>query len=206
MSGRRRRQPRSHWVLAIVLLMIVGSLLVVSAYTGGELGEGTATPQVRPGDAGVPAAVRAGGPIVDASRPGSAGVHPPAGSVVLTFDDGPSSWTPQILEVLERHRVPATFFVIGSHVTARPRLLRRMITDGDEIGVHTFTHPDLGGVPAWRERLELDQTPATDPPASCDHDFATTDPGPHASDELLAAQPRVRQSSSWSRPQATACV
>jgi cellulose synthase/poly-beta-1,6-N-acetylglucosamine synthase-like glycosyltransferase len=63
-----------------------------------------------------------------------------------------------VLAVLERYRVPATFFVIGENVAAHAELLRRMIHDGDEIGVHTFTHPDLASLPAWQERLELDQT------------------------------------------------
>jgi hypothetical protein len=36
----------------------------------------------------------------------------------------------------------------GAHVAARPELLRRVIRDGDEIGVHTFTHPDLPSLPA----------------------------------------------------------
>jgi peptidoglycan/xylan/chitin deacetylase (PgdA/CDA1 family) len=63
-----------------------------------------------------------------------------------------------VLAVLERYRVPATFFVIGENVAAHAELLRRVIHDGDEIGVHTFTHPDLASLPAWQERLELDQT------------------------------------------------
>jgi len=82
----------------------------------------------------------------------------PNKTLVLTFDDGPTEWTPRVLDVLERHHVTATFFVIGSHVAQRPALLRRMVADGDEIGVHTFTHVNLANVPAWRERLELDQT------------------------------------------------
>jgi peptidoglycan/xylan/chitin deacetylase (PgdA/CDA1 family) len=89
---------------------------------------------------------------------GAPGAWVPDRTVALTFEDGPSAWTPRVLAVLERYRVPATFFIIGENVAAHAELLRRMIHDGDEIGVHTFTHPDLAGLPPWQERLELDQT------------------------------------------------
>jgi cellulose synthase/poly-beta-1,6-N-acetylglucosamine synthase-like glycosyltransferase/peptidoglycan/xylan/chitin deacetylase (PgdA/CDA1 family) len=78
--------------------------------------------------------------------------------VVPTFDDGPSRWTPEILDVLERRHVPATFFVVGARVADRPDVLRRMRDAGDEVGVHTFTHVNLADVPPWRRRIELDQT------------------------------------------------
>ena len=139
--------------LASILL-----LLVVSGYTSGQLGEGTHSPNARPGTAKVPTQIAAGGPIVDSSRPNSPGLKVPDKTIVLTFDDGPTSWTPRILDVLHRHHVKATFFVIGSHVAQDPQLLERMIEDGHEIGVHTFTHINLANVPAWRQRVELDQT------------------------------------------------
>ncbi|GLS32297.1 beta-1,4-N-acetylglucosamine oligosaccharide deacetylase NodB [Mesorhizobium albiziae] len=65
-------------------------------------------------------------------------------SVYLTFDDGPNPlFTPQILDVLAQHRVPATFFVVGAHAADQPELIQRMIAEGHEIGNHTMTHPDL---------------------------------------------------------------
>jgi peptidoglycan/xylan/chitin deacetylase (PgdA/CDA1 family) len=67
--------------------------------------------------AAVPPAVRAGGPLLDARSRG-AGALVPARTVALTFDDGPSVWTPRVLAILERYRVPATFFVIGENVAA----------------------------------------------------------------------------------------
>jgi cellulose synthase/poly-beta-1,6-N-acetylglucosamine synthase-like glycosyltransferase/peptidoglycan/xylan/chitin deacetylase (PgdA/CDA1 family) len=80
----------------------------------------------------------------------------PAHTVALTFDDGPDRrCTPQILAVLGRERVPATFFAIGSRVVQNPGLVRRELAAGDEVGSHTFTHANLTNVPAWQESLEL---------------------------------------------------
>ena len=64
-------------------------------------------------------------------------------AVALTFDDGPSESTPQILEILARYGVPATFFLIGANV-ARLRSLARAVADaGHAIGNHSQTHPLL---------------------------------------------------------------
>ena len=79
--------------------------------------------------------------------------------LALTFDDGPDAeWTPQILSVLERMHVPATFFVIGENALEHPALLRRIVADGDEIGNHSYDHPNLAGASAEATRLELNAT------------------------------------------------
>ena len=71
----------------------------------------------------------------------------PPRTVALTFDDGPDpTWTPQILAVLAKYHVPATFFVVGSSVARDPDLVRQIRAQGSEIGIHTFTHPDLAEV------------------------------------------------------------
>ncbi len=63
---------------------------------------------------------------------------------MLTFDDGPDPvWTPRVREVLDRHGVPGTFFVTGRQTARHPGLVRDLIRSGHEIGVHTFSHPDL---------------------------------------------------------------
>lgn len=60
---------------------------------------------------------------------------------VLTFDDGPDEpWTSQILDILQREGVPATFFVLGPKALRHPELLRRMAEEGHEIGNHTMSH------------------------------------------------------------------
>jgi peptidoglycan/xylan/chitin deacetylase (PgdA/CDA1 family) len=63
--------------------------------------------------------------------------------VALTFDDGPWADTPSFVSVLERERIPATFFMIGSQVAGHRALLARELRDGDALGNHTYTHPFL---------------------------------------------------------------
>lgn len=66
--------------------------------------------------------------------------------VALTFDDGPSAQTPQVLRQLRRAQVHATFFVVGHEIAGDEWMLRRMIEDGDEIGNHTTTHSPLANI------------------------------------------------------------
>jgi peptidoglycan/xylan/chitin deacetylase (PgdA/CDA1 family) len=76
--------------------------------------------------------------------------------VAIGFDDGPAPDTSAFVSMLERERVRATFFMIGEQVTAAYRgLLLRELRDGDVLGDHTFTHPDLvtaGGVQSQLQR------------------------------------------------------
>ena len=64
-------------------------------------------------------------------------------AIALTFDDGPSEGTPLILEILERYRVPATFFQCGVNVERLPELARAVRQAGHDIGNHSHTHPLL---------------------------------------------------------------
>jgi len=64
--------------------------------------------------------------------------------IVLTYDDGPDTrWTLPLLEVLERHNVRATFFMIGRFVATRAEIAMAVASAGHAIGNHTFNHPDL---------------------------------------------------------------
>jgi peptidoglycan/xylan/chitin deacetylase (PgdA/CDA1 family) len=65
--------------------------------------------------------------------------------VALTFDDGPSDYTPGFLDVLRRERVPGTFFEIGQEIGGREATLRRILREGDEIGNHTTHHTEYPG-------------------------------------------------------------
>ncbi|WP_267395508.1 MULTISPECIES: polysaccharide deacetylase family protein [unclassified Sphingomonas] len=76
--------------------------------------------------------------------------------IALTFDDGPDpQWTPQILDILKREHVPATFFMIGENALTQRPLLQRMVMEGHEIGSHTYTHPNLANVSPSQVRFEL---------------------------------------------------
>jgi peptidoglycan/xylan/chitin deacetylase (PgdA/CDA1 family) len=76
--------------------------------------------------------------------------------IALTYDDGPNpTATEQLLEVLARHQVRATFFLIGRFVRQRPDLARTIAAAGHLIGNHTMTHPWLAWQSATRIREEL---------------------------------------------------
>jgi len=78
-------------------------------------------------------------------------------TIALTFDDGPNpAVTPALLELLDRHSVPATFFLVGKHVRANRELTREIAT-GHTIGNHTETHPALPLLSAQRISDELDR-------------------------------------------------
>lgn len=63
--------------------------------------------------------------------------------VALTFDDGPSSYTPGFLDVLRRKGVRGTFFMLGQQVGPNAALVRRMLADGHELANHTWSHPNV---------------------------------------------------------------
>ncbi|MCL5671002.1 MAG: polysaccharide deacetylase family protein [Acidobacteria bacterium] len=65
-------------------------------------------------------------------------------NVVLTFDDGPAPpFTEQILDILSRHKISATFFLCGKNVERYPEIARRIVREGHTIGNHTYSHPFL---------------------------------------------------------------
>jgi len=67
-----------------------------------------------------------------------------ARKLAITFDDGPNpTMTPKFLEILDRHKVRATFFVIGEYALAHPEIVRETVARGHVIGNHTFGHPNL---------------------------------------------------------------
>jgi len=63
------------------------------------------------------------------------------GKVALTFDDGPDSrYTPELLDVLKKHKVQATFFVVGENAEQYPEIIKRMDSEGHSIGIHHYQH------------------------------------------------------------------
>src|SRR6058998_1502696 len=86
---------------------------------------------------------------------GAGGEH----QVAITFDDGPDPrWTPKILDILKAANVKAAFFLVGVNAERYPGLVRRIVNEGQEIGNHTYYHPNLAL--CWPEhiRLELNAT------------------------------------------------
>ncbi|MGQ9523399.1 MAG: polysaccharide deacetylase family protein [Armatimonadota bacterium] len=77
----------------------------------------------------------------------------------LSFDDGPHpEFTPAILDVLDKHNVRATFFMVGSLVELYPEIAREVAERGHAIGNHTYTHPtSLELLPAWAISREIEK-------------------------------------------------
>ncbi len=79
--------------------------------------------------------------------------------VSITFDDGPDpEWTPQILDILKTKGVKATFFLVGAQAEQHPDIVRRIVREGHEIGIHTYTHPNIALISDERLRVELNAT------------------------------------------------
>ncbi|MFR9775882.1 bifunctional polysaccharide deacetylase/glycosyltransferase family 2 protein [Micromonospora sp. MS34] len=157
---RQRRRNRRRWLLAAVATFVLLNLLAVGAYANARF-----TPDHRAGGrtgaTSVPKAVRDGGTVVEFRGSRVDARRMPPKTIALTFDDGPDPrWTPVVLDVLARHHAPATFFVVGSQVARHPELAERMAREGHELGIHTFTHPEMTDLPSWRRKLEYSQTQA----------------------------------------------
>ncbi|MEO3868462.1 polysaccharide deacetylase family protein [Nonomuraea sp. B12E4] len=80
--------------------------------------------------------------------------------VALTFDDGPDEHTPEIIDILAEHRVRATFFVIGSHVEARPQDAQALVAAGHQLANHTYTHRRMVFVSPATVASEVERTDA----------------------------------------------
>lgn len=94
-------------------------------------------------------------PLSDSATPAPAPIwetvithgNPDLPEVALTFDDGPGTYTQQVLEVLQHYNVTATFFAIGQNIALFPTYLQQALAGGNAVGNHTFTHPHLTMLP-----------------------------------------------------------
>ena len=144
-------------LLGALLLVFVG-VLIVQAYINSEFTGDHMDSEVGDQD-GVPLSIRGGGPIINTTGGQASTSRMPDRTIALTFDDGPDpGWTPKVLKVLQENDAHGTFFVVGSQVARHPELTKRITDDGNELGLHTFTHPNMQRVAPWRRRLELSQT------------------------------------------------
>ena len=138
------------WVRGDVV-MISGPTDVVPAVTASAISTVTPTPASK-------TPIQRGVALVDHLP-----VNAPDGSPVayLTFDDGPSTFTPQYLDLLGKYKAHATFFVIGSFAKARPDLVRATANAGHYVGNHTYTHISLANVSHEKFLEESEQTRKT---------------------------------------------
>ncbi|MET7682756.1 bifunctional polysaccharide deacetylase/glycosyltransferase family 2 protein [Streptomyces sp. NPDC005423] len=154
-SARRRLSMR--FLLPVLVLVALLAMMMLRGYVHSEI---LADHRVRPEAATdkVPGEILDGGPVIDTRGGRTASLDVPDHRIVLTFDDGPDpTWTPKVLDVLEKHHAHAVFFVTGTMASRYPALVRRMVADGNEVGLHTFSHPDLSFQSPRRIDWELTQ-------------------------------------------------
>ncbi|WP_405931336.1 bifunctional polysaccharide deacetylase/glycosyltransferase family 2 protein [Streptomyces sp. NBC_00827] len=157
-ASRAAALQKPRVILALLLLLALTSVMLLDGYLRSEIGNDS---RVRDGAAydKVPQKILDGGPILTFNNGTSKTQSVPDKTIVLTFDDGPNpTWTPQILKVLEENDVQATFFVVGSMVSRSPSVVKDLVDQGNEIGIHTFTHVDLSYQSTARLKRELVQT------------------------------------------------
>ncbi|MBE9389899.1 polysaccharide deacetylase family protein [Vagococcus salmoninarum] len=79
--------------------------------------------------------------------------------IALTFDDGPGEkTTPELLRLLKKHQVPATFFMLGQQVEKFPNIVKQISEEGHELANHSYNHPDLTTLNREEVRQQINQT------------------------------------------------
>jgi peptidoglycan-N-acetylglucosamine deacetylase len=79
--------------------------------------------------------------------------------IAMTFDDGPSAEnTPRLLQMLKQRNIKATFFLIGQNAAANPAIVKQILADGNEVGNHTWTHPQLSKLSDDKVTAEITKT------------------------------------------------
>ncbi|WP_406347187.1 bifunctional polysaccharide deacetylase/glycosyltransferase family 2 protein [Streptomyces sp. NBC_00648] len=132
------------YLLPLLFLVALFAMLMLRGYVHNEI---LADHRIRP-DAStdtVPERILDGGPVIDARGTGKpTSLDIPKHKLVLTFDDGPDpTWTPKVLDQLKKYHAHGVFFVTGANAARYPDLVKRMVDEGHEVGLHTFNHPDL---------------------------------------------------------------
>ncbi|MEU5166880.1 MULTISPECIES: bifunctional polysaccharide deacetylase/glycosyltransferase family 2 protein [Streptomyces] len=158
--GRAGRQavPRPRVIMALLLLLGLVCMMLLDGYLRAEVGNDQRVRSEASADT-VPEEVLEGGPLL--SFPGGTALSQsvPDKTIVLTFDDGPDpEWSGEVLDILDENDVPGTFFLVGSMISRYPGVVRRMVDEGNEVGVHTFTHVDLSYQSEARVKREIAQT------------------------------------------------
>ena len=82
----------------------------------------------------------------------------PGKKIYITFDDGPHSITPAILDTLHKHSVRATFFLSGKNIIGREEIVQRISAEGHSIGIHAFHHSRILAFSKEQTKKEMIQT------------------------------------------------
>ncbi|MFG2426212.1 glycosyltransferase [Streptomyces sp. NPDC048590] len=154
----RRRLPM-RYLLPSLLLVALLAMLMLRGYVHSEILADHRVQAPAPTDQ-VPDEILEGGPVIDARKAGEDAktLRIPDRKIVLTFDDGPDPvWTPRVLDELKKYHAHGVFFVTGTMASRYPALVKRMVDEGHEVGLHTFNHPDLSFQSTSRIDWELSQ-------------------------------------------------
>ncbi|MFK6999777.1 polysaccharide deacetylase family protein [Flavobacterium oreochromis] len=81
-------------------------------------------------------------------------------AIALTFDDGPTEFTPQVLDLLKQYQMKATFFCIGKQLEQYPEIAERIVAEGHLIANHTYSHSNQTGF--WGKKKLLEEFSKTD--------------------------------------------
>ncbi|MFJ5308767.1 bifunctional polysaccharide deacetylase/glycosyltransferase family 2 protein [Streptomyces sp. NPDC088350] len=157
-AGKAAALQRPRVILALLLLLGLTCVMLLDGYLRAEVG---GDQRVRDGASAskVPDKVLNGGPILTFRNGRPVTQTIPKKTIVLTFDDGPNpTYTPTVLKILKKYDVPGTFFLVGSMVSRYPSIVKQMVAEGNEVGIHTFTHVDLSYQSDARITREMQQT------------------------------------------------
>jgi peptidoglycan-N-acetylglucosamine deacetylase len=127
--------------VTVVVLSDVGAPAVVAAGTSPAVSSGPAGVPARTAEdapaRGMPGQAR---PAITSSRLSVTSTTTDRPTVALTFDDGPSTYTPEVLDILAENQARATFCMIGEQAVAEPAMVQRVVAAGHRLCDHTFTH------------------------------------------------------------------
>ncbi|ATL31464.1 bifunctional polysaccharide deacetylase/glycosyltransferase family 2 protein [Streptomyces formicae] len=151
-----RRPPRGHWIVLLLVLLVVAVALLFEGWTTHQIDAArTKPPCTRP----IPREADDGKPLLRFGPKGVSTAAMPRRTVALTFDGGfDPVWTPRLLDLLRAHHAQATFFVYGKDAAEHPKLMRRILYEGHEIGSYTYSGGDFGVASPMRAHLELSLT------------------------------------------------
>jgi peptidoglycan-N-acetylmuramic acid deacetylase len=126
-------------IVVFLLFCIIGSNATAEGYSNQAINWG-----IKKSTGGVPAEAGKAWDDLLAKHGAFYKADPNKKEIYLTFDNGyENGYTAQILDVLKRESVPATFFVTGHYLETAPDLVKRMATEGHIVGNHSWSHPDL---------------------------------------------------------------
>ncbi|GAA0260620.1 bifunctional polysaccharide deacetylase/glycosyltransferase family 2 protein [Cryptosporangium japonicum] len=156
---RGERKARGRVPLVVILLVFLCAILFLNAVATASVGA-SSTVHEAGSSTDVPDQITDGGPVIDTTLGRTtSSFRMKEKTIALTFDDGPDpTWTPKILDVLKKHDIDATFFMVGARITEDPAMVERVHREGNEIGIHTFTHRDMSTIGAWERRLQYSAT------------------------------------------------